>query len=547
MTVQETFNLALEHHLAGRLGEAEALYRQILAGQPNHHESLHLLGMLACQAGKHSDAQDLVQLAIVINPAAEYYASLGVILGFLGRRKDAAAAFRSAVKLKPNYPEGHNNLGNALASLKEWEPAVEAFRTALAQRPDFVDAHFNLGAALLGAEDFDGAIVALRRAIELNPNFAEAHGSLGNAFSAKGEYSAAIDSYRKAAELQPESAMAHSNLAAALSAAGEFDAALAEARRSLEITPDYADAHVTVGVIQLLRGELAEGWKHYESRWEGARHLPKRIWSSQPVWDGTGGEGKRLLLHSEQGFGDTIQFARYAKLAAQRGCKVYLVVPPQVLPVVRGIEGVHTAVAVEQPPPPFNAQCSLLSMPFISGTTLADIPADVPYIKADIATAERWRARFDPIDRRKKIGIAWAGRKTHSNDRKRSVPLGKFSLLGGVPDLHWVNLQKEDGAEQLAGAPMPISDWTRDLKDFGDTAGLVANLDLVICADTAVAHLAGAMGKPVWVLLPLVPDWRWMLGREDSPWYPAMRLFRQETAGDWDGVMRRVLDALGSL
>ncbi|MGD0390491.1 MAG: tetratricopeptide repeat-containing glycosyltransferase family protein [Tepidisphaeraceae bacterium] len=444
LTIQQAFDLALRHHRAGRLHEAEQLYRQVLARQPEHADAMHNLGVISFQVGRNDVAVELIRRAIVLNP---------------------------------NYPEAYSNLGNVLTDKGE----------------------------------LDEAIAAYRRAIALNPNLPEAHNNLGNALRDKGQLEEAVPVYRQAIALSPNFAEAHKNLSLALLAQGDFQ----------------------------------RGGEEYEWRWK-CKDLPPPRDFAQPQWDGCPLEGRTLLLHAEQGLGDAIQFIRYLPLAAQRGGEIIIECQAELQRLFQTIAGSCQIVARGQPLPAFDFHCPLLSLPRVFGTNLANVPKDVPYLHADAEDAGRWQHRLAEHAPLVKVGLAWAGNPTHKNDRNRSIKLARLAALGQMPGARFFSLQKGAAAAETKTPPagMELVDWTAELKDFADTAALIANLDLVIAVDTAVVHLAGAMGKPVWTLLPYVPAWRWLLERQDSPWYPSMRLFRQPCIGDWDSVITRVVDAL---
>jgi hypothetical protein len=313
--------------------------------------------------------------------------------------------------------------------------------------------------------------------------------------------------------------------------------------KAITLRADYALAHWNLGLILLSLGDFQRGWAEYEWRWrrpEYARHDHFK----RPRWDGTQLGRRRILLHTEQGFGDVIQFIRFVPKVVERGGKVILACHSELRRLLSKIEGVQQWIDPGETLPEFDVHCPLMSLPKVFGTTVQTVPGQAPYLAAGAELAERWRERVEGLPGRK-VGLAWAGRPGHGNDRNRSIRLNQLEKLGIVAGVSFVSLQKGEAARQQTPG-LTITDWTADLNDFADTAALIANLDLVIAVDTAVAHLAGALGKPVWVLLPFVPDWRWMLDREDSPWYPTMRLFRQPAIGDWETPISRIVEALKS-
>ncbi|KAB2646358.1 MAG: tetratricopeptide repeat protein [Verrucomicrobiota bacterium] len=611
MTIQQTFQLALQHHQSGRLPEAEALYRKILATDPCHAEAFHYLGIIACQVGRRDVAVDLIRKAIVLRadyPEAHYnlgnafkeagqldeaieawrqavgyrpnyaeaHSNLSIALRDKGLLEEAIAAGRRAVALRPDFAEAHYNLGNALKEtgrlpesidayrrsieikpafagahnnlgvvLKDKgqvEEAVAAYRQAIALKPDFADAHNNLGIALKERGQMEEAIAAYRHATALNPNFSEAHSNLGNALKDNGQLEEAIAAHRQAIALAPEIADAHFNLGNALETNGQSDEANAAAREAIALKPDFADAHFNLALSLLQRGQFAEGWEEYEWRWRTKGFLFSQRNFAQPQWDGSPLEGRTILLHDEQGFGDTLQFIRYLPMVSERGGKIIVECQTAIRRLLQSMVPSHPVVARGQPLPPFDVHCPLLSLPRLFATDLTNIPQGVPYLHPDAAEVEVWRDRLADPSAPLRVGLAWAGSPTHRNDRNRSLKLASLAPLAQISGIRCISLQKGQAAEEAQSPPagMDLINVADELRDFADTAALVATLDLVIAVDTSVVHLAGAMGKPVWVLLPFAPDWRWLLHREDCPWYPTMRLFRQQHPGDWEPVIASV-------
>jgi tetratricopeptide (TPR) repeat protein len=584
LTIQQAFDLALQHHQAGRLPEAEQLYRQILARQPEHFNAMYHLGVIAHQAGHNDMAVGLIRGSIARNPnlpGAHY--NLGNALQAMGQLEEAIAAFRLAIALWPDIPEAHNNLGNVLQARGQLHEAIAAYRQAVVLRPDYAAAHYNLGNALQITGQSDEAIAAFRQAIALRPEYAEAHNNLGVALKAKGQLDQAIAAYRQAISLRPDYAQAHNDLGVALTEKGQPDEAIAAIRQAILLRPDYADAHSNLGVVLrdkeqlveaiaacrqaialepdhiegrknlalllLQQGEYQQGWEEYEWRWKHVKFPPPMRNFSQPLWDGSPLGARTLLLHTEQGLGDAIQFFRYLPLLTQRGGKIIIECQPELQRLLRMMSVRCQIVTRGDPLPVFDVQCPLLRLPWAFGTTLENIPKTIPYLHADVQDVKKWQQRLHeqlPIVKVGKVGLVWAGNPVNTNDCNRSIKLQSLAPLGQAPGVCFFSLQKGEAAAQARTPPagMELVDWTSELKDFADTAALIANLDLIISVDTAVVHLAGAMGKPVWTLLPFNSDWRWLLKREDSPWYPSVRLFRPPGRGDWDSVIKRVVDEL---
>ena len=513
VTIEQAFQTALGHHRAGRLAEAEAVYRQILAVQPHHADALHLLGVIAQQVGHPDAAIELIAKAIAAVPDySDAHNSLGNALKDKGRLDEAVAAYYRAIALRPDYAEAYYNLGGALHCHGRLEEAVAAYRQAIIVRPDYPEAYYNLGGVMQEMGLADAAVAAYRHAIAIRPGYVEAHGNLGNA----------------------------------LKSAGRVDEAIAAYEQAVAVSPGFGEAHYNLALALLLGGVFGRGWEEYEWRWKVRYFAPAWRNFAQPQWDGAPLEGRAILLHAEQGFGDTMQFIRYLPMVRECGGKIILECQPELQRILQGMLPGLAVISKGQPLPAFEVHCPLMSLPRIFATDLTNIPHDVPYLSANLAGAEAWRERLACAASGLKVGIVWAGHRGHTNDRNRSLSLAALAPLAGVFGVRFFSLQKGDAASESHHPPpgMELTDVGQDLNDFADTAALIANLDLVIAVDTAVVHLAGAMGRPVWTLLPFVPDWRWLLGREDSPWYPTMRLFRQPEAGDWESVIRRVAEEL---
>ena len=382
---------------------------------------------------------------------------------------------------------------------------------------------------------YDEAIAAHRRSIAINPKSHVPFFNLGNALKDKGQTDEAIAAYRQALGLRPNYPEAHFNVGTSFGDKGQTAEAIAAYRQAIALDPNYAAAHWNLALMLLARGEFQEGFKEHQWRWE-CKGLPRRRNFAQPQWDGSPLAGRTILLHAEQGFGDTLQFIRYAPLVAARGATVIVGSVPELHRLLQGTPGVSRWLASGETLPPFDVHCPLMSLPHArSARRWKTIPQSVPYLHADAGLSAWWRNESGRHDsNRFKVGLSWAGNPTHVNDRNRSLSLAALGPLAQVQGVSFYSLQKGDSARQPRPSGLELIDRTEDLKDFADTAALVANLDLVISVDSAVAHLAGAMGKPVWTLLPFTADWRWLLEREDSPWYPTMRLFRQAARGDWE-------------
>lgn len=550
-TIDEALTIAIEHHQAGRLPAAEQIYRQVLATDPNQPNALERLGVLAHQVGRHDLAVEYITKAIQSYGAeAAFHNNLGEAYRALQKFPEAMACYRQALQLQPDGAEAHNNLGLVLAVQRQFDEATACFQRAVQLKPEFAEAHNNMGAVLQDQKRASAAVAWHQRAVQLKPEFAEAHSNLGNAQRQLGHVAEAVASYQSALQLKPNFVDGHNNLGIALQNQGQVIEAIACYERAMQLKPDHADAHWNRSFAWLLRGDFSHGWLEYEWRWQ-RKDFPRRAFH-QPLWDGRSLEERTILLHAEQGLGDSIQFLRYAPLVQQRGARVVVECQERLLPLFAGCPGIDALVAGGRELPPFDVHAPLLSLPGLFKTTLEDIPASIPYVFATPELIEKWRDKLGTTEG-VRIGIAWQGNPTYHSDRCRSIPLARFAPLAQIPSVRLISLQKGPGVEQLAEACdlFGVVDYSSELDEqagpFMDTAALMMNLDLVITSDSVTAHLAGALGVPVWVALPIAPDWRWLLDRDDSPWYPTMRLFRQARFGDWDDVFSRIATELAAV
>jgi Flp pilus assembly protein TadD len=464
-----------------------------------------------------------------------------------GNLKQAEYLYKKILTKKPNNPDILNKLGELYCQFANYDLAIKYIRKALQFRPiDIASAHFNLGWALYENGQLDEAITHSCRAIELKPFLAEAHCNLGAALYKKGQLDEAITHYQKALEINPSFTTAYCSLGWALHEKGQHNEAIVHYRKFIETNPQSATANLELSVLLLLLGNFKEGWAKYECRFKTYDYQTS---SSHPLWDGSVFEGRTISLYAEQGLGDTIQFVRYAPLIAQKGAKVIIHCQRELVPLIRNAQGITKAAVQGEEFCEFDFYYPLLSLPLLFNTTLESIPAKVPYIKVDYLLVQKWRNKIQADDSKLKIGLAWAGSPKHRNDHNRSCHLDVFSSLSEFSNISFYSLQKGSASEQTKNVPkgMKFIDYTEEIIDFSDTAALMENLDLIISVDTSVVHLAGALGKRVWTLLPFVPDWRWMLNKEDSPWYPTMRLFRQPSSGDWYSVIAEVKSELQKL
>lgn len=512
---------ALNHHRAGNLDQAKVLYVEALVIEPNDVDTLYPLSVLCQQQGDALEAVELIERALALEPNhTEARYSLGVALSGLGRLTEAEASYREVLRLQPDYAKAHRKLGVVLRELR---------------RPADAEASY-------------------REALRLGADYSEVYNNLGNVLCDLGRLGEAEASYREALRLQPDSLETLNNLAGALSDLGRTAEALPYYERALEIRPDDATAHFGRSVILLLRGEYAEGWREYEWRWRGATTMQAKLQGfAEPQWQGEDIAGKTVFLHAEQGFGDTLQFCRYASLIGTTA-RVILEVQPPLARICSSLAGVAQVLPRGEPRPAFDVQCPLLNLPLATGTTLDTIPfGKAAYLSADPRLVADWRKRLAHL-KGLRVGLVWAGAllpdpESAAVDGRRSMALAAMSPLGKVRGVCFVSLQVGEPADQAADAPpgLVLHDFTGELRDFADTAALVEVLDLVISVDTSVAHLAGALGKPIWLLNRFDTCWRWLSDRDDSPWYPQLRQFRQARPGDWSSVMLAVRDALQQL
>lgn len=511
-TLDEALTQAIAQHHAGQFDAAEMLYRRILALHPQHAHALSLLGSLLLQTGRLDPACQSLQQAIALEPlVASHRCNLGSAYLTAGRYAEASVVLCEAVKLEPTSFDAHYNYGLALYRMGQLDAAVAAYEKCLALRPQFASAMANLGVAEQDRGNLPQARKWFEQAVRLEPREATHHYNLATICKDEGRPAAAIDGY---------------------------DAAL-------RLHPTYAQAICGRAVALLSMGALAAGWPGYEQRTNCPQFDTLSL--PQPRWDGKQWAGT-LLIHSEQGLGDTLQFIRYVDRVRKLGSQLIVAVQPALVPLLRQ-SGYSEVVPRSNPLPPCDVQIPLMSLPHALGTELASIPRDVPYLMSDAKRIAHWRLEL-AAHQGFKIGISWQGRATFRADRFRSIPLLEFATLANVAGVRLISLQKGHGSEQIAAL-----DGKFDVVDLGpqldaagaflDTAAVMQNLDLVVTSDTAMAHLAGALGVNVWVLLSAAPDWRWLLRTSESPWYPTMRLFRQTKLGDWTSVMAEVAGKKG--
>ncbi|KLU24874.1 glycosyltransferase 9 family protein [Caballeronia mineralivorans PML1(12)] len=498
----------------GRPKEALASFNEAIATKPDHVEAVYNSAVALERLGRGEEAIQRCDRVLALEPGhAKAYATRGNALLHQDRHEDALADYTRSLELEPGAADVLCNQGTTLRQLKRHEAALQSYDAALAASADFPEAWCNRGSVLQDMHRYGDALVAFDRALAINPKYALAWFNRGNAL---------FDTLR-------------------------FDEALQAYDQAIDTDPNYVDAHFAQGFIHLHRGDFARGWPKYEWRLRDPKSEHSRRYFAQPRWSGEESlDGRTILIYAEQGFGDTVQFCRYVQRLLDLGARVVLQVQPALRSLMATLRGPVQVVATGEPLPAFDYQCPLLSLPLAFQTDLSNIPNQTPYLHADAQLVEKWEGILGP-KQRSRIGLAWSGNPEHRNDRKRSLDLTTLMPLLEL-DVEWVSLQKVVRESDMGVLEQsPILNFDADIRDFSDTAALIHSLDLVIAVDTAVAHLAGALGHPVWVLLPHLAEWRWMSEREDSPWYPDARLFQQAAPGGWPGVIDAVREAIVGL
>jgi len=550
ITADQALNLALSQQHAGQFAAAEATCRRILAAQPQHPEALYRLGLIALAAGRPEQAAEAIGSAVALRAdEPDWHSNLAVVLRRCGKTEEAVVSLRLALALRPDLHHVHFNLGNALQELGQFAEALECHRSALELQPQHAASHLGLGNSLRELGRVEEAIESHRRAVELAPTSAVAHDFLGASLMEADRLEEAAVCFRRALELDPALADALLNLGLVCQSTRRPSEAAAFYSQALVHDPAMARTHTNLAHALLLTGKFEEGWREYEWRWRDPRFPSQPRNFAAPPWDGSPMPGGTLLLHTEQGYGDAMQFLRYLPLVRERSAASRVIVEcsaPLVRMFAESVGG--EAEVVERVDwegrtlPPFDCHLPFLSLP-LALRRFEPLPMAAPYLHADSVRRAAWRERLQPGFR---VGLVWAGSTLHRRDRRRSIPVERLAPLLRVKEVAFYSLQI--GAKEKASTlPPPILDLTSHITDFADTAALVAELDLIISVDTSVVHLAGALARPVWTLLPFVPDWRWGLEREDTPWYPTMRLFRQREMDDWDEAITRVADELSTM
>lgn len=580
---------AVALHQSGDHDKAEALYKKVLAKTPRHFQALYLLGMLELHRENPAGAIELIDQALKINPThIDAQFDRATALSDLERYPEALRSFDLVLALKSDFTEALYRRGNVLREMKRHMEALDCYKRVLAVKPDHAQAWLKQGNSLNDLGRLREALGCYEKAVEASPEYPEALFNLANTLQEFGRIDEALATYDKVLVIEPDFAEALANRAYLLTGKNRSKEALAGFGRALELSPDnlgslynqavtledlqrydeaialyakipendpnFQSARWNTALCNLKLGNLEAGWTQYEQRWNTEQMRKTQRQFSQPLWLGQQLLlGKTILLHAEQGYGDTLQFARYIPLLVERGARVILQVQPALKTLMKGIKGISALYANDEVLPPFDLHCPLMSLPLACETfTLNDIPS-ANYLPIDATKTESWHLRLGE-KRKLRVGVVWSGSNPRADsphskklDVVRSVPFHTLSPLLKNDAVEFVSLQVGDPAKsQVSMHPDShrLTDFTNELHDFSDTAALIANLDLVISVDTAVAHLAGSLGKPVWLLNRYNPDWRWMLERSDSPWYPSMHVFRQSKPEDWSDVIQAVQNEL---
>lgn len=576
MDQQAALAQAVACHQTGNLDEAEKLCRAILSSAPRQAVAMTLLGTIQLQRSKLDESVGLLKSSLALHPQqpnalyclgmalhglnrpAEALASYeraialvpdlvqahnnrGLVLEQMGRVGEALASYDKALAINPTHAVAHSNRGNALSQLERFDEALTSYERAIALNPRNANAFYNRGIALSRLQRHEEAVASYDRAIALMPNYAKAHTNRGLSLAALRRHDEALASLQQALALAPKSAEASNNLGNTLRDMGRYSEALVHYDRAAALSPELADVQLNKAYVKILLGDYSEGWRLHEARW---RHSNRKIVPRnfpQPLWTGHGDlVGKTILLHAEQGYGDSIQFSRYVPRVEALGADVLLDAPQPLVGLLSTLTDSVRVIPSGSRLPDFDCHCPLMSLPFAFGTTVDSVPADTPYLTVAADKQVQWRDRIGPPTK-PRIGLVWSGNPQHTNDHNRSILLALLNeILEADCEFHCLQKDIRPTDRVALNEYASIRLHEAELVDFSDAAALITEMDLVVTVDTAAAHLAGALGKTVWVLLPFSPDYRWLIERDDSPWYPTARLFRQSRAGDWISVVARL-------
>ena len=545
--VNKAMDEAVGLHRAGKLREAEKIYGRIVKAAPDYFDALHIYGSLKAQSGQMGEALRLINAALKINPrSAEALVNLSNVMHALKRDQEALDCLDKALTIKPDDPLALANRGSALLSLNRPADALAAFEALLRLGPSNGEALMNRGVAKANLSRQEEALADFDAALALVPGHPNVLYNRGNTLLALNRPVEALADFDRALGAMPEHPRAWNNRGRALQQLNRYAEAVQCFDRALALNKGDADAQSNRALSLLTLGDLREGCKAYEARWKRTGMADTRRGYNKPLWLGEFPLGnKTILLTAEQGLGDTIQFARYAPVLARNGAKVVLEVQPELKTLLSGVDGVSACVARGEPLPSYDLHIPLGSLPLALKTDATDIPADIPYLQADPARIDKWKGKLGALPG-KRVAFAWAGQTNHANDRNRSIDLKLLEPLLALAGISFVSIQRDlrGDDDALLASHTNVTAVGGDLNDMADTAAVLALSDLVISVDTSVAHLAGAMARPAWVMLPFAPDWRWGLTSESSAWYPQVRLFRQPSLGDWPSAIAHLRAAL---
>ena len=533
----------------GRLAKAQDLYGQIHRAFPKSFDAALGLGVALYRQGRHQDALACADDAGAIEPDNPMFMHLrACAMNAAGRHDDAIAEFRRALDRLPALAEGWLNLADACIRAGDLPQAADALCRLADLRPADEQTWFDLNVAYAGGDMLGKAQAAIGQVLQSRPGSVPALLNLGRALAKQERLDEAMACYQSAAALRPDLPAVHVCVGNILARKSSWAAARDQFALAVSLRPDHAMAHFFLGIALLQLGQLAEGWKEYAWRWRwaGFKDRPLRLRFETEPWDGRDLGSEPILIHYEQGYGDTIQFVRYLPMVTARGGKVVLEAPPPLVRLLKRAKGVREVVPFGTALGEAPNHAALLDLPGLFGTTLENIPADVPYLDACPDDVAAWRQRLGR-EKRLKVGLVWAGGAGNSTDSQRSMDPGLMRPLTDVQGAAFYSLQIGRNADLSRFPPGAVADLSPYLNDFADTAAAVSQLDLVISVDTAVVHLAGAMGKSVWMLLHFLGEWRWMDSRKLSPWYPTLRIFRQEKSGDWSDIVTQASQGLRAL
>ena len=526
--------------------QATAIWERVVEVAPDHVEALYNCGKMRTKQQRFDEALRFYDKVLALQPDhLDALIDQAAALSRLGEFRAAIAGYTKGLAIDARNVGMLNDRGTAFRELEQFDEALADYDRALAIDPENIITLNNRGNVLLSLRRASAALECYDRAVANQPGHAQSCNNRGAVLGRLGQYEEAFTCFDRALALDPNLTPALINRGTTLIAINRLPEAIAAFDAALVIDPDSVDAYWNRGVAQLASGEMRQGWVGYEYRWRKKEFVKHKRTFPVPLWLGDRAlRGHTILLHAEQGLGDTIQFARYVPLVAQMGAQVILEVPSALKPLLTPLEGATAIIGRGRPLPTFDTYCPLMSLPLAFGTEVGSIPARIPYIHARTDRIGRWRERL-AATRSPRVGIAWAGSDGHANNHNRSIPLEQFSAIFGASGLGFISLQKQASeTERNALGHAGVTDLGEELADFADTAAVISLLDLVISVDTCVVHVAGALAQTVWTLLPFAPDFRWLLEREDSPWYPTMRLFRQPQPKDWDAVLARVRSEL---